>query len=126
MSKANVPDSWKTEKFRKSVVDKINEELQKYNLKRSDHGNHIEEAFFSKTYTKTQYLGYVAKILISIRNMVCIQDAWLENQVKEILSRPPPKLRKILTPEEMAKHNMELMRLRTKIEENFKLRPKKS
>lgn len=37
-------------------------------------------------------------------------------QVKTILSSPPPKLRKVLRPAELAKYNMEMMKLRTQLQ----------
>lgn len=74
--------------------------------------------------------------------LVCIQDTWLANhvsitvslwttpvyyyklQVKEVLSKPPPKVRKVLPPEDYAKYTKDLALLRTKIEQETRLKVK--
>ncbi|XP_019772764.1 uncharacterized protein LOC125505702 [Dendroctonus ponderosae] len=112
----SLPPLWGSEKFRKSVINKLNSELEHCSLSAKNAGQGIENAVFEKTQSKKQYLGYVAKIILRVRNMVHIDDAWLANCVKTILSKPPPRLRRVLRPEEFAKYNKEMMKLRTQLQ----------
>ncbi|KAL1490550.1 hypothetical protein ABEB36_013226 [Hypothenemus hampei] len=108
-------NSWKNLKFRSSVVNKINIEVANFRWKNENPGQKIEMDVFEKAKNKAQYLGYIAKIILDIRNMVCIQDDWLQNHVDEILSKPPPRVRKVLSTDALAKHNIDMMKLRDKI-----------
>ncbi|XP_053694402.1 mediator of RNA polymerase II transcription subunit 15 isoform X2 [Sabethes cyaneus] len=62
-------NSWKTSNFRQSVVNKINEAIQQSGLTSSKNGLEMENHVFTKARTKDEYLGYVARLILHVREM---------------------------------------------------------
>nr|XP_029719878.1 mediator of RNA polymerase II transcription subunit 15-like [Aedes albopictus] len=62
-------NSWKTPSFRQSVVDKINEAIQQSGMTSSKNGLEMENHVFQKADNKDEYLGYVARLILHVREM---------------------------------------------------------
>lgn len=62
-------NSWKTPSFRQSVVNKINEAIQQSGLTSSKNGLEMENHVFTKARNKDEYLGYVARLILHVREM---------------------------------------------------------
>ncbi|XP_062549105.1 mediator of RNA polymerase II transcription subunit 15 [Armigeres subalbatus] len=61
--------SWKTANFRQSVVNKINEAIQQSGMTSSKNGLEMENHVFQKARTKDEYLSYVARLILHVREM---------------------------------------------------------
>ncbi|XP_029720029.1 mediator of RNA polymerase II transcription subunit 15 [Aedes albopictus] len=62
-------NSWKTPSFRQSVVNKINEAIQQSGMTSSKNGLEMENHVFQKARNKDEYLGYVARLILHVREM---------------------------------------------------------
>ncbi|KAL9708070.1 hypothetical protein quinque_011588 [Culex quinquefasciatus] len=62
-------NSWKTSSFRQSVVNKINEAIQQSGMTSSKNGLEMENHVFTKARNKDEYLGYVARLILHVREM---------------------------------------------------------
>lgn len=62
-------NSWKTASFRQSVVNKINEAIQQSGMNSSKNGLEMENHVFQKARNKDEYLGYVARLILHVREM---------------------------------------------------------
>uniref|UniRef100_A0A4Y0BTQ5 Mediator of RNA polymerase II transcription subunit 15 n=1 Tax=Anopheles funestus TaxID=62324 RepID=A0A4Y0BTQ5_ANOFN len=65
--------SWKTSNFRQSVVNKINEAIQETGMTSSRNGIEIENHVFLNARNKDEYLGFVARLILRIRDMNAAQ-----------------------------------------------------
>uniref|UniRef100_A0A182MBU1 Mediator of RNA polymerase II transcription subunit 15 n=1 Tax=Anopheles culicifacies TaxID=139723 RepID=A0A182MBU1_9DIPT len=61
--------SWKTSNFRQSVVNKINEAIQQTGMTSSKNGIEMENHVFIKARNKDEYLGFVARLILHVREM---------------------------------------------------------
>ncbi|KFB46354.1 mediator complex, subunit, putative [Anopheles sinensis] len=62
-------NSWKTSNFRQSVVNKINEAIQQTGMTSSKNGIEMENHVFHKARNKDEYLGFVARLILHVREM---------------------------------------------------------
>uniref|UniRef100_A0A182NUI6 Mediator of RNA polymerase II transcription subunit 15 n=1 Tax=Anopheles dirus TaxID=7168 RepID=A0A182NUI6_9DIPT len=62
-------NSWKTSNFRQSVVNKINEAIQQTGMTSSKNGIEMESHVFHKARNKDEYLGFVARLILHVREM---------------------------------------------------------
>ncbi|XP_021703640.1 mediator of RNA polymerase II transcription subunit 15-like [Aedes aegypti] len=62
-------NSWKTPSFRQRVVNKINESIQQTGMTSSKNGLEMENHAFQKARNKDEYLSYVAKLILHLREM---------------------------------------------------------
>ncbi|XP_050100117.1 mediator of RNA polymerase II transcription subunit 15 [Anopheles aquasalis] len=62
-------NSWKTTNFRQSVVNKINEAIQQTGMTSSKNGIEMENHVFHKARNKDEYLGFVARLILHVREM---------------------------------------------------------
>ncbi|XP_055642457.1 mediator of RNA polymerase II transcription subunit 15 [Toxorhynchites rutilus septentrionalis] len=62
-------NSWKTSSFRQSVVNKINEAIQQSGMASNKNGLEMENHVFQKARNKDEYLGYVARLILHVREM---------------------------------------------------------
>ncbi|XP_058453733.1 mediator of RNA polymerase II transcription subunit 15 [Malaya genurostris] len=62
-------NSWKTPSFRQSVVNKINEAIQQSGMTSSKNALEMENHVFTKARNKDEYLGYVARLILHVREM---------------------------------------------------------
>uniref|UniRef100_A0A182WGV3 Mediator of RNA polymerase II transcription subunit 15 n=1 Tax=Anopheles minimus TaxID=112268 RepID=A0A182WGV3_9DIPT len=62
-------NSWKTSNFRQSVVNKINEAIQQTGMTSSKNGIDMESHVFHKARNKDEYLGFVARLILHVREM---------------------------------------------------------
>lgn len=62
-------NSWKTSNFRQSVVNKINEAIQQSGMTSTKNGLEMENHVFQKARNKDEYLGYVARLILHVREM---------------------------------------------------------
>ncbi|KAH0954111.1 hypothetical protein HN011_011162 [Eciton burchellii] len=61
--------SWKTQSFRQSVVAKIDEAVQISGMPTSRNGTEMESHVFRKAKNKEEYLGFVARLILHVREM---------------------------------------------------------
>ncbi|XP_030760435.1 uncharacterized protein LOC115885608 isoform X2 [Sitophilus oryzae] len=99
----------------KNIPVSRNEAIESCTLKVSRYGRKAEKRIFEKSSNKLQYLGYVARIILDIRQMIVVSEDWLDKQITKILSKPAPKLRRVLTPSELAKYNINLIKLQNEL-----------
>ncbi|XP_071629127.1 uncharacterized protein [Temnothorax longispinosus] len=62
-------DSWKTQHFRQSVVAKIDEAIQVSGMPTTKNSMEMENHVFQKAKTKEEYLGFVARLILHLREM---------------------------------------------------------
>ncbi|XP_071564511.1 mediator of RNA polymerase II transcription subunit 15-like isoform X2 [Temnothorax nylanderi] len=62
-------DSWKTQHFRQSVVAKIDEAIQVSGMPTTKNSMEMENHVFQKAKIKEEYLGFVARLILHIRDM---------------------------------------------------------
>ncbi|XP_011874018.1 PREDICTED: mediator of RNA polymerase II transcription subunit 15 [Vollenhovia emeryi] len=62
-------DSWKTQNFRQSVVAKIDEAIQVSGMPTTKNSMEMENHVFQKAKTKEEYLGFVARLILHVREM---------------------------------------------------------
>ncbi|XP_071630221.1 mediator of RNA polymerase II transcription subunit 15-like isoform X1 [Temnothorax longispinosus] len=62
-------DSWKTQHFRQSVVAKIDEAIQVSGMPTTKNSMEMENHVFQKAKTKEEYLGFVARLILHVREM---------------------------------------------------------
>ncbi|XP_058794310.1 mediator of RNA polymerase II transcription subunit 15-like isoform X2 [Phymastichus coffea] len=60
------PNMWKTPTFRQSMIAKIEEEMQKYQISMSKNASDMESHLFMKAKSKDEYLAFIAKLIIHI------------------------------------------------------------
>ncbi|PSN43410.1 hypothetical protein C0J52_02626 [Blattella germanica] len=61
--------SWRTAAFRQSVVAKIDEAIQRSGMPTSKNSLEMENHVFQKAKTKEEYLGFVARLILHVREM---------------------------------------------------------
>ncbi|XP_044266798.1 mediator of RNA polymerase II transcription subunit 15-like isoform X2 [Tribolium madens] len=61
--------SWRTSAFRQSVVSKIDEAIRQSGMNTSRNSIEMENHVFQKAKTKEEYLGYVARLILHVREM---------------------------------------------------------
>ncbi|GAB0095225.1 Mediator of RNA polymerase II transcription subunit 15 [Sergentomyia squamirostris] len=62
-------NSWRTPSFRQNVVAKINEAIQSSGMNTSKSGVEMENHVFVKARTKDEYLSFVARLILHVREM---------------------------------------------------------
>nr|CAD7397128.1 unnamed protein product [Timema poppensis] len=62
-------NSWRTTTFRQSVVAKIDEAIQRSGMPTTKNSNEMENHVFQKAKTKEEYLGFVARLILHVREM---------------------------------------------------------
>jgi len=62
-------DSWRTATFRQSVVSKIDEAIRQSRMPTSRNSMEMENHVFQKAKTKEEYLGFVARLILHVREM---------------------------------------------------------
>ncbi|XP_018374685.1 PREDICTED: mediator of RNA polymerase II transcription subunit 15-like isoform X1 [Trachymyrmex cornetzi] len=62
-------DSWKTPHFRQSVVAKIDEAIQVSGMPTTKNSIEMENHVFQKAKSKEEYLGFVARLILHVREM---------------------------------------------------------
>ncbi|KAG5338611.1 MED15 polymerase, partial [Acromyrmex heyeri] len=62
-------DSWKTSHFRQSVVAKIDEAIQVSGMPTTKNSIEMENHVFQKAKSKEEYLGFVARLILHVREM---------------------------------------------------------
>ncbi|KAK4879653.1 hypothetical protein RN001_007799 [Aquatica leii] len=62
-------DSWRTATFRQSVVSKIDEAIRQSRMPTSRNSMEMESHVFQKAKTKEEYLGFVARLILHVREM---------------------------------------------------------
>ncbi|XP_066597395.1 mediator of RNA polymerase II transcription subunit 15-like isoform X2 [Prorops nasuta] len=62
-------DSWRTQSFRQSVVSKIEEAIQISGMPASKNSIEMENHVFQKAKTREEYLGFVARLILHVREM---------------------------------------------------------
>ncbi|EZA59794.1 hypothetical protein DMN91_008406 [Ooceraea biroi] len=67
--------SWKTQSFRQSVVAKIDEAVQVCRMPTTRSGIEMENHVFRKAKSKEEYLGFVARLILHVREMNSKKDA---------------------------------------------------
>ncbi|XP_026469289.1 mediator of RNA polymerase II transcription subunit 15-like isoform X2 [Ctenocephalides felis] len=66
---ANEDHSWRTHGFRQSVVAKIDEAIQQSGMPTSKNSAEMENHVFQKAKSREEYLGYVARLILHVREM---------------------------------------------------------
>ncbi|KAK2584971.1 hypothetical protein KPH14_002559 [Odynerus spinipes] len=61
--------SWRTQSFRQSVVAKIDEAVQTSGMPTSKNSIEMESHVFQKAKSKEEYLGFVARLILHVREM---------------------------------------------------------
>jgi mediator of RNA polymerase II transcription subunit 15 len=61
--------SWRTQAFRQSVVSKIDEAIRQSGMNTSRNSLEMENHVFQKAKSKEEYLGYVARLILHVREM---------------------------------------------------------
>ncbi|KAL1398226.1 hypothetical protein pipiens_009130 [Culex pipiens pipiens] len=62
-------ESWRRPSFRHSVVNKINDCIQSTGLNSSRNGQEMESHVFQRAQNKDEYLGFVARLILHIREI---------------------------------------------------------
>ncbi|KAK9743729.1 hypothetical protein QE152_g8388 [Popillia japonica] len=62
-------DDWRTTTFRQSVVTKIDEAIRQSGQTTSRNSHEMENHVFQKAKTKEEYLGFVARLILHVREM---------------------------------------------------------
>ncbi|CAH1391583.1 unnamed protein product [Nezara viridula] len=62
-------NNWRTPQFRQSVVAKIDEAIQRSGMSTIKKGNEMENHVFQKAKTKEEYLGFVARLILHMREL---------------------------------------------------------
>lgn len=62
-------DSWKTQSFRQSVIAKIDEAIQMSGMPTTKNSIEMENHVFQKAKSKEEYLGFVARLILHVREM---------------------------------------------------------
>ncbi|KAJ8920966.1 hypothetical protein NQ315_015760 [Exocentrus adspersus] len=62
-------DSWRTPTFRQSVVTKIEEAIRQSGMNTSRNSIEMENHVFQKAKNKEEYLGFVARLILHVREM---------------------------------------------------------
>ncbi|KAL7297856.1 hypothetical protein TKK_0008885 [Trichogramma kaykai] len=63
------PNSWRTQHFRQSMIAKIEENMQKFQIPTAKNATDMESHVFSKAKTKDDYLSFVARLILHITQM---------------------------------------------------------
>ncbi|XP_016842407.1 mediator of RNA polymerase II transcription subunit 15 isoform X1 [Nasonia vitripennis] len=63
------PNSWRTPTFRQSMIAKIDEHIQKYQIPMVKNASDMENHVFMKAKTKDDYLSFVARLILHISQM---------------------------------------------------------
>ncbi|XP_011497418.1 PREDICTED: mediator of RNA polymerase II transcription subunit 15 isoform X2 [Ceratosolen solmsi marchali] len=63
------PNSWRTPTFRQSMIAKIEENIQKFQIPIVKNASDMENHVFMKAKTKEDYLGFVARLILHISQM---------------------------------------------------------
>ncbi|XP_043275644.1 mediator of RNA polymerase II transcription subunit 15-like [Venturia canescens] len=66
---ASEENSWRTANFRQSVVAKIDEAIQKSGMPTTKNSIEMESHVFLKAKTKEEYLGFVARLILHVREL---------------------------------------------------------
>ncbi|KAF5271366.1 hypothetical protein FQA39_LY08164 [Lamprigera yunnana] len=62
-------DSWRTTAFRQSIVSKIDEAIRQSRMPTSRNSIEMENHVYQKAKTKDEYLGFVARLILHVREM---------------------------------------------------------
>lgn len=65
----NDDTGWKTQAFRQSVINKIEEAIQRSGMPSNKSSIDMENQVFTKANTKDEYLGFVARLILHVREM---------------------------------------------------------
>ncbi|CAO1312125.1 unnamed protein product [Diamesa serratosioi] len=91
--------SWRSPSFRQSVVNKINEAIQISGVHSNINGVDMEIRVFSKAKNKDEYLSFVARLIIHVREMITKKhqinhNLTMDNNDSEILA---PRIREYVS-----------------------------
>ncbi|KAJ8935254.1 hypothetical protein NQ314_012912, partial [Rhamnusium bicolor] len=62
-------NSWRTNTFRQSVVAKIDEAIRQSGMNTSRNSIEMENHVFQKAKSKEEYLGFVARLILHVREL---------------------------------------------------------
>ncbi|KAF3427875.1 hypothetical protein E2986_08821 [Frieseomelitta varia] len=62
-------NSWRTQSFRQSVIAKIDEAVQMSGMPTAKNSIEMENHVFQKAKTKEEYLGFVARLILHVREL---------------------------------------------------------
>ncbi|GJQ67481.1 MED15 [Trypoxylus dichotomus] len=79
-------DDWRTTAFRQSVVTKIDEAIRQSGQTTSRNSHEMENHVFQKAKTKEEYLGFVARLILHVREMT--SQGSRNNQMMGGLAQP--------------------------------------
>ncbi|KAK9890189.1 hypothetical protein WA026_008990 [Henosepilachna vigintioctopunctata] len=66
----SVPDeSWRTQSFRQSVIARIDEAIRSCGMNAARNSAEMENHVFQKAKTREEYLGFVARLILHVRDM---------------------------------------------------------
>ncbi|XP_014258631.1 mediator of RNA polymerase II transcription subunit 15 isoform X2 [Cimex lectularius] len=65
----SITEEWRTPAFRQSVVNKLDEAIQRSGMTTSKSGIEMESHVFQKSKTKEEYLGLVARLIFHVREV---------------------------------------------------------
>ncbi|CAH1991474.1 unnamed protein product [Acanthoscelides obtectus] len=86
-------NSWRTSAFRQSVVAKIDEAIRSSGMNTSRNSLEMESHVFQKAKNKEEYLGFVARLILHVREMTKnTADESLDGVLDKVLSQNPPRL----------------------------------
>ncbi|XP_045481241.1 mediator of RNA polymerase II transcription subunit 15-like isoform X1 [Harmonia axyridis] len=63
------PEEWRTQSFRQSVIARIDEAIRQYGMNTSRNSIEMENHVYMKAKTREEYLGFVARLILHVREM---------------------------------------------------------
>ncbi|KAF5295040.1 hypothetical protein FQR65_LT10593 [Abscondita terminalis] len=76
-------DSWRTATFRQSVVSKIDEAIRQSRMPTSKNSIEMENHVFQKAKTKEEYLGFVARLILHVREMIVEKGSTFQESIRQ-------------------------------------------
>uniref|UniRef100_A0A336LVV1 Mediator of RNA polymerase II transcription subunit 15 n=1 Tax=Culicoides sonorensis TaxID=179676 RepID=A0A336LVV1_CULSO len=77
-------NSWRTPNFRQSVVNKINEAVVQSGMTSAKNSIDMENHVYQKSRTKDEYLSYVARLILHVREMNKAKGSGIQNHPPQI------------------------------------------
>ncbi|XP_044766081.1 mediator of RNA polymerase II transcription subunit 15 isoform X2 [Coccinella septempunctata] len=65
----SVPEEWRTQAFRQSVIARIDDAIRTYGMNTSRNSIEMENHVYLKAKTREEYLGFVARLILHVREM---------------------------------------------------------
>lgn len=63
------PEEWRSQGFRQSVIARIDDAIRTYGMNTSRNSIEMENHVFLKAKTREEYLGFVARLILHVREM---------------------------------------------------------